>query len=697
MAAVFVLFGLSDAVLALRVSDFEPGPLFVVASYSVALGVVIALTRPPERGSPGSHLVVAGVYVGISLAVWSHAPQGSGPVITGMFVPVLIALWIAERHHAALHLVAASACLLVAALSGTNDAGTLVAVLCFIPASVLLLVVCTLVLDAVEAQGDALDLLALRDPLTGVGNRRMLESELGAELTRSRSLGRELAVVELGLRDFQALNERIGRAAGDAVLAAIASALVSRAPQGATVTRLEADRFVVVLPDSGEGRAREYASAVRGSVPTHAGTLELVITAGVATSADGRTASALIDAAHQARATDAGMTHHTADGARPPAAPWTLVLTGLDLAPPPDLPRRVSRRDIARDRLIWRFLGAAIVFYAVALTAGHLAWPELQGDALPYVAAVAVAFGVSALLTPPPRIGSVRNHVAIASAYLLPFAAMVTARPHTSWLVGAGILAPLLASVRLVDRRQVLAHLGLATVLYVGLALSGQTDRPGTAALMALSLNTCVLGFCTTIVMEAAEAQWAQIEALLLRDPLTGAGNADLIRQRLGEELPRHEALQLPLALLELDLDGFDELLRRDGRGTANQVLRDAAQVIAGTVGPQATVARINGSTFRVLLPLADVDELSPDRTEDLREELRGAVASIARRGRTILPRVGIAVYPEDGHTGEALERVAAARREAVDARGLGAAQPATARPAPPTPERPDHQRHASA
>lgn len=696
MAAVFVVFGLSDLGLAVQGSDFEPGPLFVVAAYSIGLGILIALTRPPERGSPGSHLVVIGVYTGISLAVWAHAPQGSGPVITGVFIPVLIALWIAERHHAALHLVAAWACLLVAALSSTNDSGTLVAVLCFIPASALLLIVCTLVLDAVEAQGEALDVLALRDPLTGVGNRRMLETELDAELTRGRSLGRDLALVELGVRDFQALNVQVGRAAGDAVLTAISSALTARAPQGATVARLEADRFVVILPDSSEARARDYVAAVRSSVPTHAGTQPLALTSGAVTSASSSEASGLIAAAHRARLEDPGTADALSAGdaaSRRPAAPWTLVLTGLDLAPPPALPRRVSRRDIARDRLIWRCIGAAIVFYAVALTAGHLTWPELQGDALPYVAVVAVAFGLSALATPPPRIGSVRNHVAIASAYVLPFAAMVTAAPHTSWLVGAGILAPLLASVRLTDRRQVLAHLGLATLLYVGLALSGQVDRPGTVALMALSLNTCVLGICTTIVMEAAETQWTQIEALLLRDPLTGAGNSDLVRQRLAEELPRHEALQLPLALLELDLDGFDDLLRRDGRGTANQILRDAAQVIAGAAGPQATVARIGGSTFRILLPLADVDELSPERTEDLREELRGAVASIARRGRTILPRVGVAVYPEDGTTTEVLERVASERREAIDARGIAAPRPAHA--AVPAPERAD-RRHAS-
>jgi diguanylate cyclase (GGDEF)-like protein len=673
-AVVLVVFAISDYVLAVRGSDFDPQSLVVVATYTLLIGIAVAFTRPPERGTIGSHLVVAAIYSAIALAVWAHAPQGSGPVITGMFIPVLIALWIQERHHAALHVIAASALMLTAALSGTNDSGTLVAVLCFIPASALVVVVCTLVLDAMEAQGDALDVLALRDPLTGVGNRRMLEAELDAELTRHRSVGRSLAVVEVGLEDFAALNDRVGRAAGDAVLNAIARALTDRAPAGTTITRCEADRFVLILPGSTADRARDYVAAVRASVPTHAGTQPLALTAGIAVHpADGAGVESLMTAAHAARAADDAATRpaSTPTNSRP-SAPWTLVLTGLDLAPPPSLPRRVSRVDIARDRLIWRCIGAAVVFYAVALTSGHLMWPELSGDGLPFVAAVAVAFGIAGVLTTPPRIGTPRNHIAIAASYLLPFAAMLTAAPKMSWLVGAAILPPLLVAVRLTDRRHVLAHLGFAAALYLGLAFSGAVDKAGTVALLALTMNTCVLGICTAVVMEAAEAQWREIEGLLLRDPLTGVGNRDLLQQRITEELPRHDALQLPLALVELDLIGFDDVLRRDGRGMANQALRDAAIVIRGAVGPEATVARVDGSTFRILLPLADLDEFSADRMEDLLDQLRGAVTSTSRRGRTILPRIGVAIYPDDGVTPEALEAVVSQRRTATDVRGSG-------------------------
>lgn len=565
-AATFALLGLSDMVLAVTGSEFDPTRLWIVGGFSAFVAAIVAVTTPPERGSLGSHLLVTAVYTGISLAVWAHAPQGSGPVITGMFIPVLIALWIADRGHAVAHLLAAWTGLLVAANSGGNEPSTVVAVVCFIPASAMMLVACSLVLDAIEAQGDALDQLALRDQLTGVGNQRMLDAELADELTRHRSSHRPLAIIEVGLDDFPALNARVGRAAGDAVLSAIARALQDRAPAGASVARCAADRFIVLLPESDEARATAYLDAVRASVPTHAGTQPLELRSGTAVyPAGGDTAEALLDAAHDARLRDPGT--RARRPAAVAAAPWTVMLTAAETARLPELPRRVSRVDLSRDRLIWRVIGAALLMYVGVLSAARLLIDDLAGPAFTLVSAATVVCALLILFAPPPRMTSARNHLTIALCYLLPFAGMVAAAPNTSWVVGTGIVGPLLITTRLRSRVQILAHLLAASALYGGLALSGAPDKAGSVALGALTLNTWVLGICTAVVFEAAEAQWRDITGLLLRDPLTGVGNDELLSQRLAEELPRHEALQLPLALLDIDLNGYDELLRRDGRG----------------------------------------------------------------------------------------------------------------------------------
>ncbi|MEH3052828.1 MAG: diguanylate cyclase [Patulibacter minatonensis] len=494
----------------------------------------------------------------------------------------------------------------------------------------------------------------------------MRDAELGVELTRHRSAGRPFAVVDVSLRDFQALNDRIGRAAGDTVLTALAGFLTAHASAGATVARLDGDRFSVLLPSSDAEAAERFVARVRASMPSHAGRQELVLTSGVATyPVDGDHDEPLVIAAADRWRSDEGApTTGRTDGAE---SPWTLVMTGHELAPPPELPRRVNRRDLAADPLIWRSIGGAFLLYSVVIGAAQMITGELAGTGFAPAVTAAALCAFWMLASGPPKIGTWRNHVAIASAYVLPFGAMLAATPNASWAVSTAFLAPLLTVVRLTDRRQIAAHLAMPPVLCLGLAASGQVDQASIVACLALSVNTWVLGICTAVVFEAAEAQWQEIEGLVLRDPLTGAGNRDLLAQRLAEELPRHDQLQMSLAFLELDLIGFADLVRRDGRGAANHVLRDTALVISGVVGPTATVSRIGGSTFRILLPLADLDDLSPERTEDLLAGLRNAIASTSRRDRHVLPRIGVAMYPEDATDARTLEAVAASRRRADD------------------------------
>ena len=71
----------------------------------------------------------------------------------------------------------------------------------------------------------------------------------------------------------------------------------------------------------------------------------------------------------------------------------------------------------------------------------------------------------------------------------------------------------------------------------------------------------------------------------------------------------------------------------------------------------------VSGSQFQILLPLADLDDLSSEPTEDLLRDLRGAIVGISRRGRTLVPRVGMARYPEDASSLEDLEGLTSARR----------------------------------
>jgi diguanylate cyclase (GGDEF)-like protein len=116
--------------------------------------------------------------------------------------------------------------------------------------------------------------IANRDPLTGVGNRRVFDTTMRHELdarTLPRGARRDadespLAVLLLDLDDFKGVNDRHGHQVGDAVLreAAIRTAAILRSTD--TLSRIGGDEFAVIAPGAhGEG-AQRMAEAIGTAV-----------------------------------------------------------------------------------------------------------------------------------------------------------------------------------------------------------------------------------------------------------------------------------------------------------------------------------------------------------------------------------------------------------------------------------------------
>src|ERR1700691_2867599 len=91
-----------------------------------------------------------------------------------------------------------------------------------------------------EARGDI-------DPLTDVLNRRGFERELRRSLAYVKRYGSSVALVYVDLDDFKPVNDRHGHAAGDAVLKAVAAALVRNVRASDVVARIGGDEFAVLL------------------------------------------------------------------------------------------------------------------------------------------------------------------------------------------------------------------------------------------------------------------------------------------------------------------------------------------------------------------------------------------------------------------------------------------------------------------
>jgi two-component system, cell cycle response regulator len=91
---------------------------------------------------------------------------------------------------------------------------------------------------------------ALRDPLTELANRALLEELLDSAERRCAPSNTSGALLLLDINEFKAINDRHGHACGDRVLCAFAERLKTTVRNADTVARLGGDEFVVLLADS---------------------------------------------------------------------------------------------------------------------------------------------------------------------------------------------------------------------------------------------------------------------------------------------------------------------------------------------------------------------------------------------------------------------------------------------------------------
>lgn len=98
-----------------------------------------------------------------------------------------------------------------------------------------------------KAVKEVLKMLATRDPLTGLANRRIVEDQLPLMLESNRADNKAMGIVYFDLDGFKPVNDQLGHEAGDLLLKNVAHQLKKISKPDDVVARVGGDEFVVIL------------------------------------------------------------------------------------------------------------------------------------------------------------------------------------------------------------------------------------------------------------------------------------------------------------------------------------------------------------------------------------------------------------------------------------------------------------------
>ncbi|AHF05031.1 diguanylate cyclase [Marichromatium purpuratum 984] len=153
----------------------------------------------------------------------------------------------------------------------------------------------------------ALEQMAIRDPLTGLYNRRELEQQLNAELASAHRYQHTVGLIWIDVDHFKSVNDRFGHLAGDAVLCQLSGLLQEQVRAADYIARYGGEELAIVLPESDTRDTQQLAERLCEKVartpmqiPGHA-PISITISLGVATyPTDAATTKTLFQAADQA-------------------------------------------------------------------------------------------------------------------------------------------------------------------------------------------------------------------------------------------------------------------------------------------------------------------------------------------------------------------------------------------------------------
>ncbi len=213
--------------------------------------------------------------------------------------------------------------------------------------------------------------------------------------------------------------------------------------------------------------------------------------------------------------------------------------------------------------------------------------------------------------------------------------------------------------------------LALAIAAAVAIVSVGVIGATGTALIVNGLTHLLMYGYAALLT-----TNWEQERRRLLRmsrvDELTGLPNLRALQEQLPIWLGPAARTGRRMAVMMMDLDGFKSVNDRLGHGIGNELLKEVANLLRFAVRVGDEPYRFGGDEFILLLSDADGGGANTVATR-IQEIYRSMGQTLRGTGVQVSFSIGIAVFPQDGATPEALmERADAAL---LDAKRTGPAK----------------------
>ncbi|MGY3661105.1 EAL domain-containing protein [Bradyrhizobium sp. USDA 377] len=161
-----------------------------------------------------------------------------------------------------------------------------------------------------------------------------------------------------------------------------------------------------------------------------------------------------------------------------------------------------------------------------------------------------------------------------------------------------------------------------------------------------------------------------RVRYLAEHDALTGLANRNMLHAGLTGLITVAAQRSSEVALLVLGLDGFQQINDMLGHSAGDLVLRAVAERLRNEVDGKAIIARLSGDEFAIALDCAEAGEPIAEFAGRIARAFEVPLATGTRQHRVRIS-IGVAVYPDGGHTADdllgnghlALSRAKATRR----------------------------------